>query len=271
MKPKIREAHFSELAQIAHVCAVAFWDDELFGDLIHPHRKEFPADNDLYWRRRFQVYWWDYTHRFILSTTTDPGGREIVTGIAQWARLGKGGKSMECWWFDPRTLNPSRAADLLEAASSLLFAVEKGRKTVLADKVPRPGNLLKPLAALSTSIASRIWPNRAADPVNEDIIERSYPYFQHVWSGSRAESFYLQTLAVHPDHQKEGNGRALVKWGLDQAEREGASASVVCAPGNERFYERCGYDTNVGTASMGEGNPLAAAKPAPIFFRDVKK
>lgn len=149
--------------------------------------------------------------------------------------------------------------------------MRKGRETVLADKVSRPGNLVKPLVALSTSIAARIWPNRAADPVNEDIIERAYPYFQHVWSGSRAESWYLEALAVHPDHQKEGNGRALVKWGLYQAEREGVSASVVCAPGKERFYERCGYDTNVGTASMGLGNPLAAGKPAPILFRDVKK
>jgi len=234
MTPTIREARFPEQARIAHIFAAAFWDNGLFGDMIHPHRKKFPADNDLYWLRRCQVDWWDYTHRFIVSTTTDADGREIVTGVAHWARLGKGGKSMECWWFDPR-------------------------------------NLAKPVAVLSTSIAARIWPNRAADAAKEDIIERCYPYYKHVWSGSRAESWYLETLAVHPDYQNQGIGRALVKWGLDQAERECVSASVVSDPGKGRFYARCGFDTQAGTANMGEGNPLPSAPGAPILFREVTK
>lgn len=133
------------------------------------------------------------------------------------------------------------------------------------------GNLAKPLAALSTSVAALIWPNHAADAANEDIIERSYPCFNHVWSGSRAESWYLETLAVHPDYQNQGYGRALVKWGLDQAERECVCASVVCDPGKERFYARCGFDTEVGTANMGEGNPLASGEAAPILFKEFTK
>lgn len=264
MVHKIREAHFSEQAQIGRVCAAAFWDDELFGDLIHPHRKEFPADNNLYWLRRCQVNWWDYTHRFMVSTTMSPEGREIVTGVAQWARLGKGGKSMECWWFNPRTCCLLRQQPLRQQ-STLHYEKKKNS----ADS-PTTEHLAKPLAALFTSIAARIWPNRAAEAANEDIIERAYPYFNHVWSGPRAESWYLETLAVHPDYQRQGNGRALVKWGLDQAEQERVCASVVSARGKERFYERCGFDTKVGTASMGEGNPLAAVPGAPILFRDVK-
>ena len=99
--PNLREARFSEQAQVGRVCAAAFWNDELFGKLIHPHREEFPADNDFYWSRRSQVSWWDYRHRCMVTTATDATGKELVTGVAQWVRLGKGGRGMECWWFDP--------------------------------------------------------------------------------------------------------------------------------------------------------------------------
>ena len=124
---------------------------------------------------------------------------------------------------------------------------------------------------LSTRIAASIWPNRAADPVNEDIIERSYPFLDDVWTGPHAESWYLETLAVHPDYQHQGNGRALVKWGLDQAEREGVSTSVISGDGKERFYERCGFDKVVGRSGQGDGNPLADVPGGLIYFRDAKK
>lgn len=100
--PEVREARLSEYAQIGRVCTTAFWNDELFGELIHPHREDFPTENDLYWSRRFCVNWWDYTQRFMVTTARDATGKEIVTGVAQWERLGKGGKRMECWRFDPR-------------------------------------------------------------------------------------------------------------------------------------------------------------------------
>jgi GNAT superfamily N-acetyltransferase len=132
------------------------------------------------------------------------------------------------------------------------------------------GNLAKPLASLSTRLASVIWPNRAADPVNENIIERSYPFLDHVWTGPQAECWYLESLAVHPDYQDEGNGRALVQWGLDQAAREGVCASVIGADGKERFYQRCGFDREYGRSGQGEGNPLADVPGGIIFFRDVK-
>ena len=76
---------------------------------------------------------------------------------------------------------------------------------------------------------------------------------------------------MHPDHQRTGNGRALVQWGLDQAAREGVCASVISADGKERFYQRCGFDREDGTAGQGEGNPLADVPGGTIFFRDAAK
>lgn len=102
MGPKIRLALFSEQRELARVYTAAFWDDILFGDLIHPYRKEFPGDNQLYWLRRIQVYWWDYTHHFIVSTAIDKQGDEVIAGVAHWSRMGTGGRAAGLGWWDPR-------------------------------------------------------------------------------------------------------------------------------------------------------------------------
>lgn len=98
----LRDAHYSELPEIAHVLAQAFWDDNLFGQLIHPHRAEHADDVDLYWLRRARVNFWDYRWKWLVAVEKDAEGKEVIAGIAQWARLGDGGKAMECWWCDPR-------------------------------------------------------------------------------------------------------------------------------------------------------------------------
>ena len=102
MGPTIRLALFSEQRELARVYTAAFWDDILFGELIHPRRKEFPEDNQLYWLRRIQVYWWDYTHHFIVSTAVDKQGNEIIAGVAHWSRMGTGGRAAGLGWWDPR-------------------------------------------------------------------------------------------------------------------------------------------------------------------------
>lgn len=112
-----------------------------------------------------------------------------------------------------------------------------------------------------------IWNNRACDPKEEDIIERSYPYFDGIWTGARAESWYLEALAVHPKHQGKGVGRKLVRWGLGRAEEEGVCASVISAKGKDEFYRKAGFDWQDGTAGMGAGNPLANVEGGNMFWK----
>lgn len=99
----LREAHYSDLPRVAEILTRAFWNDGMFGDTIHPHRKAHPEGMELYWLRRARVNFWDYTWKFLVGVMPDgqEGGEKIV-GIAQWARLGEGGRRMRCWWFDPR-------------------------------------------------------------------------------------------------------------------------------------------------------------------------
>lgn len=112
-----------------------------------------------------------------------------------------------------------------------------------------------------------MWPNRAADPKQEDVIERAYPCFDTIWSGKRAESWYLEALAVRPDFQGRDVGKKLVKWGLDKAQAEGVVASVVSAYGKDGFYIKCGFDEQYGSAKQGEGNPLADVAGSDIYWR----
>ncbi|KAH7113486.1 acyl-CoA N-acyltransferase [Dactylonectria estremocensis] len=223
----LRDARYSELPEIAHVMATAFWEDNLFGQIIHPHRNEHPGDVDLYWLRRARVNFWDYRWKWLVAVAKDEAGREVIAGIAQWTRLGDGGKKLEGSYLDPR-------------------------------------NLLMPLSSVAMKIQTWAWPSRASDPRTEDIIERTYPYFDTIWTGKRAESWYLEALAVRPDFQGKSIGRKLVQWDLDQAEAEGVCASVVSALGKDDFYTKCGFDEQYGSARHG---PLADIEGANMFWK----
>ncbi|KAM0294373.1 hypothetical protein HYE67_008035 [Fusarium culmorum] len=225
----LRDANYSDLPEVARVMSKAFWNDNLFGDLIHPHREKYPDDPDLYWLRRARVSFWDCRWRCIVAITKDNIGKEVIAGIAQWERLGEGGKKLECSYLDPR-------------------------------------NLLKPLSSLVMNIHAQIWPNRAADPENEDIIERTYPYFEHIWSGKRAESWYLSALAVHPGSQGKGVGKRLAQWGIEKAQAEGVCASLVAAHGTDDFYIKLGFDEQFGRAGDAEGNPLADVPGSNMYW-----
>jgi GNAT superfamily N-acetyltransferase len=123
-----------------------------------------------------------------------------------------------------------------------------------------------------TRVHALIYPDRACSPPNEDILERAYGVFGSVWSGERAESWYLEWLAVDPAHQGRGVGKKLAEWGIKKAEEEQIWASVASTRGKEPFYQKvCGFDEEYGSASMGEGNPLREWGAGRIFWRSPKK
>jgi hypothetical protein len=56
----IRPATENDIQTMSQIGAEAFFDDELFGPLIHPHRNEFPDDMHLYWLKRIHRDWCVY-------------------------------------------------------------------------------------------------------------------------------------------------------------------------------------------------------------------
>jgi len=92
--------------------------------------------------------------------------------------------------------------------------------------------------------------NRAADPTKDKILEETFPFYSDIWSGPRAQNWYLDFLATHPDFERQGIATELVKWGLEEAKREGVYASVISSLGKERFYGKFGF-VEEGRANVG--------------------
>jgi len=256
-KPKaevtLRKARFSELPAVARILSLAFWDDQIFGELIHPKRDQYPLDSDLYWLRDARVNYFNPHYEFLVATIPDTNSArgETIVGIAEWERLGNG----------PRARQRSR----LDPSKQLVLTLSSSKN----DKVFTVclGNILKPLMTKAMAVHERLYPNHAISSEYGDIVERAYPFFDSVWSGDRAESWYLSFLAVHPDYQGIGAGKKLTLWGLDQAEQEGVVASVITALGTEEFYRRCGFDETFGCARDGEGNPIADKQGLYIMWK----
>lgn len=109
---RLREARFSDLNSIAHVWHKAFFDDEIIGDIMHPHRQEYPED--VYWflLRGIRERFWNWRHRFLVVVTEDEHGIEQIVGAADWRRLGKGGAERELTRVDPRKPISERVTEI---------------------------------------------------------------------------------------------------------------------------------------------------------------
>ncbi|EON66771.1 hypothetical protein W97_06019 [Coniosporium apollinis CBS 100218] len=228
----IRRATPADFPAINAVCAAAFHDDELFGDMIHPLRDQYPEDFVHFFARRNRENWWDYAHEIWVATVIE-NGKEKIAGMGEWERMGRANEGWGIGWWDPR-------------------------------------QLLKPAQHHLNTLSGRIWPNRAAKELRlENAFVEAHPFFHHHWSGARADSWYLDLLAIHPAYQGRGLGKELVAYGMRRAKRDGVCCSVVASRIGEKFYLTCGFDTPVGWATEGEGNPLKGAAGGRILFRDA--
>lgn len=103
LKIAIRDARFKELPAAARIMTRAFWNDQIFGDMIHPLREQYPLDSDLYWLREQRVNFWNPHYKLLVAVVKDveaPGGEKVI-GIAEWERLGDGAKKRERGRYDP--------------------------------------------------------------------------------------------------------------------------------------------------------------------------
>ena len=190
---------------MAEAAAAAFMDEELYGVLMHPHRKEYPEDYALAFERMLLTAWYSANRKFLVGLDKTSGN---VVAFAEWERQG-------------------------------ISATSTSWKIVMNKVVP-----------YYVQASSCIWPNRAADPTKSNVLEDSFPFFAHHWSGPRKQNWCLQKLATHPAFQGQGLGGELVQWGLDAADQENICASVVSADGRESFYGKFGF-VEVGRANVG--------------------
>jgi GNAT superfamily N-acetyltransferase len=274
----IRRATWRDLPAIARVCTLAFWDDVLFGRLIHPHRHKYPRDNDLYWLRRLQCAYWDWSHVIFVAVTRSPPPTPSPLIPSQTQKQQQQQQHIpHVLETDPLLVQGSERIIGTSHFSRIAPSHVSNYNAGFALLAFNPFRFLPSLIDLTHSILSFLrvptFTNRAVSPHHENIIESSSPFLDHIWTEAncRCPSWYVESLAVLPEYQGLGVGRELVKWGIEQAEREGVCASVISAEGKEKFYQRCGFDVGpVGWSGEGNLNPLREVPGGLIFVREKR-
>ncbi|KAH6638745.1 acyl-CoA N-acyltransferase [Boeremia exigua] len=125
----IRFAQPSDEPSIAEICTRAFFDEDLFGRVMHPRRNEFPEDVQIFWHKSLQNDWSNPRNVVIVAVTIDPANQEKIVGAAVWQRQGgdTGAQNVIAKWNDPgpwplpqatenRALDPSKVNILKESA-----------------------------------------------------------------------------------------------------------------------------------------------------------
>lgn len=76
--------------------------------------------------------------------------------------------------------------------------------------------------------------------------------------------WYLEVLGVHPDHQRRGLGRRLLRPVLEQADRTGAACYLETAERrNVTYYEQSGFSVVGSPGPVHRGGPWAALMTRP--------
>jgi hypothetical protein len=117
----IRLARVTDEPAIASLCTAAFWDEDLFGRVIHPRRNEFPDDVKIFWHEWIRADWRDKGKIIIVavrneekqevhsgSTQREADGQdgtqgEKIVGVAVWQRKGNDEEAQRVKndWKDP--------------------------------------------------------------------------------------------------------------------------------------------------------------------------
>lgn len=87
---KIRPARHSDIPAIAHLCAAAFMDDSLKGEVMNPYRDKYPHDVYLSHLREMRIKFWDY--RGVIDVAVLPGGMEEAVKEFLQDRRASGGE-----------------------------------------------------------------------------------------------------------------------------------------------------------------------------------
>lgn len=97
----IRPATPADEPAIASTCTAAWFNEALFGPLMHPYRHEYPEDVEIYWHENIRDQWKNPRNKIFVATTTE-AEKEIVVGVAVWQRQGDdaGSKKVESEWVD---------------------------------------------------------------------------------------------------------------------------------------------------------------------------
>jgi hypothetical protein len=89
----LRVARYSDLPTISSILAASFSEEELHA-YFFPHRRQYPEDHVRAWYQKVLQGWWDYAKIFVVSYEGAEKDAEVITGVAEWQRVGEGWKGL---------------------------------------------------------------------------------------------------------------------------------------------------------------------------------
>ena len=105
----LRPAEPSDEPAMASLCTRAFFNEDLFGRVIHPHRSLYPDDVQIFWHETIRGDWVNPRNKvFVVVSPSSPSQPEDrVVGAAIWQRQGDDDNNTSVQeitqsWRDPR-------------------------------------------------------------------------------------------------------------------------------------------------------------------------
>ncbi|GAD96877.1 hypothetical protein FG00117.1 [Paecilomyces variotii No. 5] len=211
----IRRAKLKDSQALGSILAAGFIEDDVFGEYLFPHRREHPDDYRLQFARMMRSYMYKRGHR--VRVAVDSATSRVV-GVASWERQGR---------------RPSS-------------------KSTTDDESRNPVCMLFKRFSIQSldAVARIIHPDRSVSVENKRVFDAEVSNYKHYWSGPRAETWYLSFLAVDPDYQGCGVGRALVQEGIRWGEIDEVCVSLISTECGDGFYRKLGF-VDVGSATEG--------------------
>ena len=135
-KMRLRPAYPEDEPIMAAICTRAFFNDDLFGRVIHPFRHTYPDDVQTYWHESLRHCWASPRIRILVAVAESGQGQDLETiiGVAVWERQGhdEGAHKVMKEFSDPgpwpalspmhnRALDPSRKTILQDAEACSKF------------------------------------------------------------------------------------------------------------------------------------------------------
>ncbi|CZS90786.1 uncharacterized protein RCO7_06722 [Rhynchosporium graminicola] len=211
----IRGATARDLHRLAEITITSLKDDPAF-DFMWPYRHEYPEDNFFFWQQTLQSWLYDKKITFLVTVldTSDCGLEsqieivpDTVISYAIWARHGNSNTARQRWRAKNTFFNN------IDALTTKMEVWSHGRKYRRRDA---DFARLLALDKMGKAIEEQFW---------KDMPER----------------WVLELMVTHVDFRRRGAATELLKWGLNEADREKAPCKVEASPMGKLLYAANGF------------------------------
>lgn len=233
MSFSIRPARDDDVVAIATISTEAFAPSTNHRTMFPPHRRVKPGLEDaLEWTiKRTTHGLGDPAARHILAVKRGEDGNEIIAGCAEWVA--------------PRTEEPKPKVEGP-------VKTEEEKKAELEEKIKKLPPYLDYEAAQEggrqvEALIEATMP--AFEGRSLDKMWSEFAFFHPISPLKMEKLTYvaLNSISVVPQYRGQGIGKALTRWGLEEADKKGEDVWLISAPEGRKLY------LSLGFKEIGEG------------------